>query len=188
MKQSKAYQMALAAMIAAMYSAVSLALAPISFGTVQMRVAEALTLLPVFDPVMIVGVSLGCLVTNTVGFFTGADILGWLDIPFGTLATVIAAVLSYWLRNIRFKGLPVLAAVPPVLLNAAIIGGELTFLFAGRFQWDIFAVQALSVGVGELVSCFALGLPLVWLLEKTGVTKKLFPYPKAGQASRQGSL
>ena len=71
MKQSKVYQMALAAMIAAMYAAVSLALAPISFGTVQLRIAEALTLLPVFDPVMIVGVSLGCLITNTVGGYPG---------------------------------------------------------------------------------------------------------------------
>lgn len=184
MKQSKVYKMALAAMIAAMYSAVSLALAPVSFGTVQMRIAEALTLLPVFDPVMIVGVALGCLVTNTVGFFTGADILGWLDIPFGTLATVIAAVLSYGMRNVRFKGLPVLSAIPPVLLNAVIIGGELTFLIAGRFQWEVFAIQAASVGVGELISCFALGLPLVWFLEKTGLTKKLFPYYRNGQTAK----
>ena len=183
MKQSKVYQMALAAMIAAMYAAVSLALAPISFGKVQLRIAEALTLLPVFDPVMIVGVSLGCLITNTVGFFTGADILGWLDIPFGTLATVIAAVLSYWLRNVRVKGIPVLSALPPVLLNAAIVGGELTFLIAGSFQWKIFAVQALSVGAGELIACAALGLPLVWMLEKTGVTKRLFPCRGTHEAS-----
>lgn len=182
MKQSKIYKMVLAAMIAAMYTAISLALAPISFGTIQMRAAEALTLLPVFDPVMIVGVSLGCLVTNTVGFFTGADILGWMDILFGTLATVIAAVLSYWLRNVRFKGLPVLSALPPVLLNALIIGGELTFLIAGRFQWEVFALQAFSVGAGELVSCFVLGLPLVWMLEKSGIPKKLFPYPKTHPA------
>lgn len=183
MKQSKVYQMALAAMIAAMYAAVSLALAPISFGTVQLRIAEALTLLPVFDPVMIVGVSLGCLITNAVGFFTGADILGWLDIPFGTLATAVAAVLSYWLRNVRVKGIPVLSALPPVLLNAVIIGGELTLLIAGGFQWEIFAIQALSVGAGELIACAALGLPLVWMLEKTGLSKRLFPSRRTHEAS-----
>jgi len=188
MKQSKVYKMALAAMIAAMYAAVSLALAPISFGTVQMRIAEALTLLPVFDPVMIVGVSLGCFITNMVGFFTGADILGWLDIPFGTMATVMAAVLSYWLRNIRFKGLPVLSAIPPVLFNAVIVGGELTFLIAGGFQWEVFAIQAVSVGAGEFISCFALGLPLVWFLEKTGVTKKLFPYGEKGRSIQEGTI
>ena len=183
MKQSKVYQMALTAVIAAMYAAVSLALAPISFGTVQLRAAEALTLLPVFDPVMIAGVSLGCLITNAVGFFTGANILGWMDILFGTLATVAAAFLSYWLRNLRVKGLPVLSALPPVLLNAVIVGGELTFLIAGGFEWRVFALQALSVGAGELIACAALGLPLVWMLEKTGVTKKLFPCRKAREAS-----
>lgn len=188
MKQNRIYKMAIAAMIAAMYAAVSLALAPISFGTVQMRIAEALTLLPVFDPVMILGVSLGCFVTNMVGFFTGADILGWLDIPFGTMATVIAAFLSYWMRNVRIKGLPVLSAVPPVLANAVMIGGELTYLIAGCFQWDIFAIQAFSVGIGELISCFALGLPLVWFLEKTGVVKKMLPYQKSGLPSHEGAL
>ena len=188
MKQNRIYKMAIAAMIAAMYAAVSLALAPISFGTVQMRIAEALTLLPVFDPVMILGVSLGCFVTNMVGFFTGADILGWLDIPFGTMATVIAAFLSYWMRNVRIQGLPVLSAVPPVLVNAVIIGGELTYLIAGCFQWDIFAIQAFSVGIGELISCFALGLPLVWFLEKTGVVKKMLPCQKSGLPSHEGAL
>lgn len=188
MKQNKIYKMAVAAMIAAMYAAVSLALAPISFGTVQMRIAEALTLLPIFDPVMILGVSLGCFVTNMVGFFTGADILGWLDIPFGTLATVIAAFFSYWLRNVRIKGLPVWSAIPPVLLNAVIIGAELTYLIAGCFQWDIFAVQTISVGAGELISCFAFGLPLVWFLEKTGVIKKLLPYQKNGLPFHEGAL
>ena len=182
-QQSKTYNMVLAAMIAAMYAAVSLVLAPISFGTVQMRIAEALTLLTVFDPVMVVGVTLGCLVTNTVGFFTGADILGWLDIPFGTLATLLAAVLSYALRNVRIKRVPVLSAIPPVLFNAVIIGGELTFLLSGGFDWRVFAIQALSVGAGELAACFILGLPLVWVLERTGLPRKLFSLQK-GQPAR----
>ena len=81
------------------------------------------------------------------------------------------------------KGIPVLSALPPVLLNAAIVGGELTFLIAGSFQWKIFAVQALSVGAGELIACAALGLPLVWMLEKTGVTKRLFPCRGTHEAS-----
>lgn len=162
------------AMIAAIYAAVSLALAPISFGMVQIRVSEAMTLLPIFDPVTILGVTLGCLVTNLVGFMTGANILGWLDILFGTGATLIAAVLTWLLRNIRFKGLPLLAAIPPVLVNMCVIGMELCYLMVGEFNWQIFCLNAIGVGLGQLLSCFALGMPLVWFLQKTGLHKKLF--------------
>lgn len=161
-------------MIAAIYAAVSLALAPISFGMVQIRVSEAMTLLPIFDPVTILGVTLGCLVTNLVGFMTGANILGWLDILFGTGATLIAAVLTWLLRNIRFKGLPLLAAIPPVLVNMCVIGMELCYLMVGEFNWQIFCLNAIGVGLGQLLSCFALGMPLVWFLQKTGLHKKLF--------------
>ena len=174
MKQTKVHQMVTCAMIAAIYAAVSLALAPISFGSVQFRISEALTLLPVFDPVTILGVTLGCLVTNLVGFMTGANILGWLDIIFGTAATLIAAVLTWLLRAIRLKGIPVLAAIPPVVVNAVIIGMELCYLITGGFNWSVFLINALSVGVGQLISCFVLGLPLVWCLQKTGLHKKLF--------------
>lgn len=174
MKQTKVHQMVTCAMIAAIYAAVSLALAPISFGMVQIRVSEAMTLLPIFDPVTILGVTLGCLVTNLVGFMTGANILGWLDILFGTGATLIAAVLTWLLRNIRFKGLPLLAAIPPVLVNMCVIGMELCYLMVGEFNWQIFCLNAIGVGLGQLLSCFALGMPLVWFLQKTGLHKKLF--------------
>lgn len=161
-------------MIAAIYATISLALAPISFGAVQFRISEAMTMLPVFDPITILGVTLGCLVTNLVGFMTGANILGWLDIIFGTAATLIAAVLTWLLRDIRFKGLPVLAAIPPVLTNAVIIGLELCYLIAGEFNWPVFLANAVSVGAGQVVSCFVLGLPLVWCLQRNGLYKKLF--------------
>lgn len=174
MRQKKVYKMVICAMIAAIYATVSLALAPISFGAVQFRISEAMTLLPVFDPITILGVTLGCLVTNLVGFLTGANILGWLDIVFGTAATLIAAALTWWLRDIRIKGLPVLAAVPPVVVNALIIGLELNYLIAGEFNWGVFLANALSVGIGEMVSCFVLGLPLVWCLQRTGLHRKLF--------------
>lgn len=174
MKQTKVHQMVTCAMIAAIYAAVSLALAPISFGMVQIRVSEAMTLLPIFDPVTILGVTLGCLVTNLVGFMTGANILGWLDILFGTGATLIAAVLTWLLRNIRFKGLPLLAGIPPVLVNMCVIGMELCYLMVGEFNWQIFCLNAIGVGLGQLLSCFALGMPLVWFLQKTGLHKKLF--------------
>ena len=174
MKQTKVRRMVTCAMLAAIYSAVSLALAPLSFSMVQIRISEALTLLPVFDPIAVWGVTLGCLITNLVGFMTGANILGWLDILFGTAATLIAAWLSWLLRNIRIKGLPVLAAIPPVLVNAVVIGMELCWLLTGGFNWSVFLINAAAVGVGQLISCMVLGLPLVWWLQKTGLAHKLF--------------
>ena len=121
------------ALIAAIYAVLSLSLSFLSFGPVQVRVAEALTLLPVFSPVAIVGVTLGCFVTNLVGTFTGANVLGPLDMLFGTAATLTAALLSYWLRKLRMKNLAIPSAIPPVLVNALVVGGELTFFFSGSF-------------------------------------------------------
>ncbi|MEM1485099.1 QueT transporter family protein [Oscillospiraceae bacterium PP1C4] len=167
-------RMVIAAMIAAVYCAVSISMLPLSFGAVQVRVAEALTLLPVFSPVAIWGVTLGCALTNAIGFATGANIIGVLDIFFGTAATLIAALLSYQMRNIRFGGLPVLSSIPPVLLNAVVIGGELTYVMSGGFQPQIFLINALQVGAGQMLSCCVLGLPLIWLFQRNGVDKKLF--------------
>ncbi len=161
------------ALIAAIYTALSLGLAPLSFGTVQFRISEALTLLPVFSPSYIIGVTLGCFLTNLLGFFMGVNILGSLDIIFGTSATLIAAVLTYYLRNLKIKGLPVLSAVPPILVNAFIIGGELTFLIAGGFDFTVFTLQAISVGAGQVGSCLVLGLLLVNLIEKNQKLKEI---------------
>jgi uncharacterized membrane protein len=159
-------------MIAALYTALCFALQPIGYGAWQFRVAEALTLLPVFSPLCIWGVTLGCAMANLVGFLTGANILGAFDIIFGTLATLIAAILSYRLRNIRFKGLPVASAIPPVLVNALVIGLELTYMLVGTYDTGVFAVNALQIGLGQTAACFALGLPLCYMLEKTGIARK----------------
>ena len=154
------------AMIAAIYTAISLFFAPLSFGPFQVRISEALVLLPVIAPGSIIGLTVGCILTNTVGFFMGANIIGWADIIFGSAATLIAALCTYAFRNIRFRGVPVLSAIPPVLCNAVIIGAELTFVFNGSFQLAFFASQAFSVGIGQIVSCMLFGLPLVLYIEK----------------------
>lgn len=93
---SKPQRMARCAMIAALYTAVSLLLAPFSYGAVQVRVAEALTLLPVFTPDAVVGVTLGCLLTNLLGSSP-------IDAVFGTLAT-LAAALGSPMRCAKFAG------------------------------------------------------------------------------------
>ena len=161
------------AMIAAIYTALCLALGSFSYGPVQIRVAEALTLLPVFSPVAVWGVTLGCALSNLFGFITGMNILGYLDILFGTIATLVAAIVSRRLRNMRFFGLPILAAFPPILLNALVIGAELTWLETGYLMPQVFLVNALNVGAGQAVSCLLVGLPMVWALERSGADNLL---------------
>ena len=171
MKHLTGRAIAVSAMIAAVYTAVSLALSLFSFGVVQIRVAECLTLLPVLSPLGIYGVTIGCLLTNIVGVAMGLTMP--VDILFGTLATAIAAVLSYLLRNVRIKRLAIPAALPPILINGLIIGLELTWL-SGSFQWDVFWTCAVSVTLGQIIPCLVLGVLLVWVLEKKGLDQKLF--------------
>ncbi len=140
----------LSALIAALYAALTLLFQPISFGAVQFRISEALTLLPVLFPPAIPGLTLGCLIANVVGSATV-----W-DIVFGTLATLIAALLTR-----RLRGNIWLAALPPVACNAVIVGLVLHFVFG----FPLLATM-LSVGLGELAVVCVLGVPLTKVLEK----------------------
>ena len=94
-------------MIAAVYVVLWLALQPFSYGAVQVRLAEALCLLPVFGPEYIAGVTLGCLLANALGSTV-------IDVVFGTLATLLACLVTYRLRGLRPGGLGLPAARPPV--------------------------------------------------------------------------
>ena len=89
-----------------------------------MRVAEALCLLPVFGAEYIIGVTLGCLLANLLGSTV-------IDVVFGTLATLLACLVTYKLRDIRIKGLAIPASLPPVVFNMLIVGAfEITFFFS----------------------------------------------------------
>ncbi len=159
-----------AAVIAALYTVLTyVAVAMnLAYGPVQFRFSEALTILPVFTPAAIPGLALGCFLSNL------ASPLGVVDWVFGTLATLLAAILSYALRKVQIKGLPVLSSLPPVLTNTFIVGFELACLSdIGLFSFQNFSmanyvVSAVSVGVGELVVCVVLGLPVCALLKKAG--------------------
>lgn len=174
MKKTKTRTIVRCALIASLYTAVSLVLAPIAFGAVQARVSEAFTLLPVLVPDAVVGVTLGCFLTNLVGVFTGANVLGALDIVFGTAATLTAALCTRRLAHVRLRGLPVAAAVPPVLINAVVVGAELAWAFGPR-TFAGFLLQAGGVALGQLFSCFALGLPLVRIIEKNARAAGVVP-------------
>lgn len=165
-----------AAMIAALYAVLTYAAAAVNlaYGAVQFRFSEALTVLPVFTPAAIPGLAVGCFLANL------GSPLGLVDWIFGTGATLLAAVGTWMARKIQIKGLPVLAPLPPVIANVVLVGFELSCLssagtFAlGNFTWAAFGASALSVGIGELVICYALGLPLLLALRKTGASQRLF--------------
>lgn len=165
-----------AAMIAALYAVLTYAAAAVNlaYGAVQFRFSEALTVLPVFTPAAIPGLAVGCFLANL------GSPLGLVDWIFGTGATLLAAVGTWMARKIQIKGVPVLAPLPPVVANVVLVGFELSCLssagtFAlGNFTWAAFGASALSVGIGEMVICYALGLPLLLALRKTGASQRLF--------------
>lgn len=154
-----------AALIAAVYVALCLALAPLSFGAVQLRASEALTLLPVFCPEAVIGVAVGCLVANML-------VSTPLDMLVGTLATLLAALATRRLRHLCFRGLPVAASLPPVAINAVAVGAELTYLqFGLAAPAGVYLFNMATVGLGQLASCCGLGLLLVWAIRRN---KKLY--------------
>lgn len=164
------------AMIAAIYTAVSLALAPISFSNIQVRIAEALTILPLIYEPSIWGVTLGCFLTNLIGAATGVNPTGMIDAVVGTAATFLAAVCTYRLRNKTVKGVPVLSILMPVIFNFFFVGSELAILFFdGNFMLGLL-IMGTEVAVGELISC-VLGYVLVKALART----RVFSQPSVSQ-------
>lgn len=158
-----------AAVIAALYAGLTYAasLLNLAYGGIQFRFSEALTILATLSPAAIPGLAIGCFLGNITSPY------GLVDIICGTLATLIAAVLSYWTRNVKFKDLPLLSAIFPVLTNAIIIGLEITLFMPEGFKMQAFLISALQVGLGELVICYGLGIPLYKVIKKTKLDKKL---------------
>lgn len=154
-----------AALIAAIYAAITYFISPLSFGAQQLRISEALTVLPVLTPAAVPGLAIGCAIANL------GSPLGLVDIVCGTLATLIAAVLTRLTRNIRFKNLPLLSLVFPVLLNGIIIGLEISFFLPEGMSFMGFLYSGGSVALGEALSCYVLGLPLFAALNRTRIFK-----------------
>ena len=148
-----------AGIIAALYTVLTLlavvfGIGSFSFGPVQLRISEALTILPAFTPAAIPGLFLGCLISNVVGAFGFGT--GLLDIVFGSLATLLAAYLSYLLRNKKW-----LIALPPVLINAVVVG----FILNITLNFPL-VESMLSVGLGQIGACYVLGMILYYVLDK----------------------
>lgn len=155
-----------AAVIAALYAALTVLQGVIAPGTasmaVQFRVSEAMTLLCCITPAAIPGLTLGCFLAN----FLFMDALP-LDMFLGSLATLLAGLAMYLLRNIQWKKLPLAAALMPALFNGVIIGLEIEIFFIeGPFHFTSFLVQGGLVALGELGVCFTLGLLLYKALDR----------------------
>lgn len=157
------------AVIAALYAGLTYAagVLNLAYGGIQFRFSEALTILAVFSPAAIPGLAIGCFLGNITSPY------GIVDIICGTLATLIAAVLSYWTRNVKFKDLPLLSAVFPVITNAIIIGLEITLFMPEGFKMEMFLITVAQVGLGELVICYGLGIPLYKVIKKTKLDRYL---------------
>ena len=132
----------------------------LAYGPIQLRISEVLTILPIFTPAAIPGLTVGCFIAN-IGSFNAADMI------FGTFATFVAAVLTYYLRDIKIKKIPFLSLLSPVIINAVIIGFEIAVLFLpeGYSLWG-FIIAALEVGAGEFIVCFVLGIPFCLAVDK----------------------
>ncbi|MBQ9329091.1 MAG: QueT transporter family protein [Solobacterium sp.] len=138
------------AMTAAIYTAVSLALAPLSYGPVQVRIAEALTMLPLIWQPAIPALTIGCLLTNVIGTATG--VTGPIDIVVGTLATFLAAVCTYRLKDRTVAGIPLLSILMPVLFNGVFVGTELAWMLNPGHMMETIWIYGLEVAAGELIS------------------------------------
>ena len=164
MKNLSVRRLVRCAVIAAVYVVVCLVLAPFSYGAVQVRVAEALCLLPVFGAEYIVGVTLGCFLANLLGSTV-------VDVVFGTLATLLACLVTYKLRDIRVKGLAIPASLPPVVFNMIIVGAFEIFFYILAYYHKILFLHSIVLPTIQCVTSLRAANPNV----NTAICRRLPP-------------
>lgn len=164
MNNKKVKMLTTSAMIAAVYLVLTLIFYVTSFAPYQSRLAEVLTVLPYFTPLAIPGLFVGCILSNIIGGY------GLWDVVIGSLATLLAAYLTYKLTFKKPKR-KWLAPIPPVIVNAVIVGIELSILSDAPLF-----LTMLSIGGGQLIACYLLGYPLMHLIEKNKRLRELFKY------------
>ena len=156
MKSKKLVFICQAAVIAALYVVLTYVFSAFASGVIQVRVSEALTILPAFTPAAIPGLVIGCLLSNTL---TGCVLL---DIIFGSVATLIGALGSYALRRHTW-----LVPIPPIVSNMILVPFVLRFAYGAT---DAFPFMIATVGAGEIISCYLLGMILYGALKKVNHT------------------
>ena len=157
-------RIAVAGIIAALYALLAYfsSVFGVAFGPIQCRFSEALCVLPFLTPAAVPGLFLGCLVANLLSPY------GALDIVFGSLATLLAAL---WTSRMKRAAL---APLPPVLCNAVIVGAVITVQQVPmELFWGTFAYNAVTVGLGEALSCYVLGGLLLRTLSRSPTFRDL---------------
>lgn len=167
------------ALIAALYAALTLfsyqVMGYLTWGPIQLRISEALVVLAFFTPAAVPGLTLGTFIANLFNLTT-AGALGWFDVIFGTLATLLG---TYWMW--RLRGNPKLALLGPVVANALIVPAYLPLILRGMGWYTIpftsvstegsylamYAFGVVGVGVGEAIVVYGLGMPLRLALART---------------------
>lgn len=167
MKRFTTRQMTFAAAVGGLYVVMSYFsnIFGLSYGPIQCRFSEALTVLPFLNPLTTWGLFIGCVISNILSPY------GLLDLIVGSAATLIAGL---WTARCRHKWL---APLPPVICNGILVGGLIAFQQANGFTsafWPAFLYNGATVAAGELIACYVLGSLLLTLLPKTRLMPKNF--------------
>lgn len=172
-KNRKTIFLVQAAIIGALYVALTYAqemlLPRTTSMAIQFRVSEALTMLSVFTPAAIPGLTVGCVIANVMN----VSVLP-LDVILGSFATFLASVAMYKTRKVCFKELPLVSALMPAIFNGIIIGLEIEIFFIeGSFRFTSFLIQAGCVFLGELAVCFTLGILMTAVIKRNKLDRYL---------------
>ena len=166
MKHITSRQIALNGLIAGLYAVVTILTASFAYGNIQFRLAEALCLLVALEPTLTVGLTLGCLIANLFSTVSA------LDIIVGTAATLLACLLTRYIKNTW------LLPLPTILRNMLMVGAMLSWLYMPSEQfWYGLLVFGGEVGAGEAAVLYVLGIPLYYAMKKTNFIEKLL-HPK----------
>ena len=162
MKKITPRQIALSGIAAGLYVAVTVLTASFAYGSIQFRIADAMCLLVCIEPSLTVGLTLGCLIANLFSTVSA------LDIIIGTAGTLLGCLLTVHIKRTW------LLPIPTILSNAILVGAMLSWVLmpASEF-WQGFAVMGGEVALGELVVLYALGVPLVIAMRRTGLMERL---------------
>ncbi len=155
---NKTSRLARTALIAAAYAVLTLAFPPFSYGPIQLRISEAMCILPFFMGEAVIGLTVGCLIANVIGVSFGMT-LPW-DILVGTSASFIAAIITYKIKN------KWLLPLPSVIVNALFVGAMLTYVILDSAESVPLWYNILTVGAGQAIVCYGLGLPLFAVMKK----------------------
>lgn len=161
MKKNTTKNLVVAALIAALYAGLTYmsAVFGLSYGALQFRFSEALTVLPVFCPSAVWGLTVGCFISNMMSFNP-------IDMILGTVATLCAALLSRSFKNIKLFNLPLVSMLMPVIINSAVVSAEIIIFVEKSATLTAFLIAAAWVALGEAVTCVGLGSLLYTAVSK----------------------